>query len=75
MDRENELRYGGNNGGGIDPINRRTSMSVSDMSSLQNNQQQQQRFCNICSRRDVSFDQKRRRRKEERLGKCVKNGG
>lgn len=61
MERENELRYS------IDPsgngINRRTSMSVTDMSNLAaiNNQQQQQqhllqqRLCSVCCRRDVSL--------------------
>lgn len=43
-----ESHYGLNS---IDPVNRRTSMSVSDMSSMG---QQQQRLCNVCCRRDVS---------------------
>ena len=58
MERENDLRYS------IDPtgINRRTSMSVTDMSNLANQQQQQPQqhlqqqrgLCNVCCRRDVS---------------------
>jgi hypothetical protein len=56
LERENELRYtidplgGGSNGG----INRRTSMSVTDMSNLAAINNQQQRLCSVCCRRDVS---------------------
>ncbi|XP_046456940.1 uncharacterized protein LOC124204006 isoform X4 [Daphnia pulex] len=56
LERENELRYtidplgGGSNGG----INRRTSMSVTDMSNLAAINNQQQRLCSVCCRRDIS---------------------
>ena len=66
MDRENELsRYSindpssaaamsGMNSSGNGGINRRISMSVTDISTLNSQQQQMRQLCNICCRRDVS---------------------
>lgn len=71
---ENELRGGGFGGmmNSIDPVNRRTSSS--DLSNLNN--QQQQRLCNVCCRRDVSAlksekSERATEREREREDRCV----
>lgn len=58
LERENELRYSidpSSNNSTSNGINRRTSMSVTDMSNLAAINNQQQRLCSVCCRRDVSF--------------------
>lgn len=57
LERENELRYSidpSSNNSTSNGINRRTSMSVTDMSNLAAINNQQQRLCSVCCRRDIS---------------------
>ncbi|XP_059351813.1 uncharacterized protein LOC130689767 isoform X1 [Daphnia carinata] len=57
LERENELRYSidpSSNNSTSNGINRRTSMSVTDMSNLASISSQQQRLCSVCCRRDIS---------------------